>query len=69
MNDDTDNVIEEDKKQHPKCGYSKQYSKEVFFLSLFYFQCRSVNGKMNCKQIEQLFRVCPGKRPVIELSS
>ena len=37
MNDDADNVIEEDKKQHPKCGYSKQYSKEVFFLSLTYF--------------------------------
>lgn len=27
--DDTDKIIEEDKKQHPKCGYRKQFSKEV----------------------------------------
>lgn len=26
---DTDSIIEEDKQRHPKCGYSKQFSKEV----------------------------------------
>ena len=28
---ESDSVIEEDQRQHPQCGYSKQYSKEVNF--------------------------------------
>ena len=27
-------------------------------------QCRSVNGKMKCEEIQRIFRVCPRKRPV-----
>lgn len=26
---DLDEALEEDKRQHPKCGYSKQFSREV----------------------------------------
>ena len=29
---DIDQIIEEDKKEHPSCGYSQQFSKEVCFV-------------------------------------
>jgi hypothetical protein len=58
MDEDFEDFLAEDKRQHPNCNYS-------FFSQR---QCKSVNGSSVCEVVKRVNRICPGERPVEVIS-
>lgn len=52
-------IICEDKEKNPQCGYSTSSSTS----------CRTVNGESKCEKIKRIYRNCPGKPQVSDMTS
>jgi hypothetical protein len=52
--DEIEKIIQEDREQHPNCGYSTSNSKT----------CRTKEGKFVCEVMKSVNRICPNEKPV-----